>query len=201
MINSSSVEHMLFLTVSDWWMAMDRPEQIFWIIAVVFTVLMLIQFILSLTGVDFDGDAGGHTPSLDHDHDFSVFSVRSIIAFFAFLGWTGVLMLGAGISLWLALLLGLLMGGIAMFLVAYLIFWFSKLGQEDNISAQEALFQSGDVYLLIPAGRSGKGRVTVKTRTTLREWDAVTDGPAIPTGAKVLVTDVLEENTLLVSTE
>lgn len=194
---------MLFLTVSDWWMAMDRPEQIFWIIAVVFTVLMLIQFILSLTGVDFDGDGdvNPHGGSFDHDHDFSVFSVRSVIAFFAFLGWTGVLMLGAGISLWLALLLGLLMGGIAMFLVAYLIFWFSKLGQEDNISAQEALFQSGDVYLFVPAGRSGKGRVTVKTRTALREWDAVTDGPAIPTGAKVLVTDVLEENTLLVSAE
>lgn len=184
-------------------MAMDRPEQIFWIIAVVFTVLMLIQFILSLTGVDFDGDGdvNPHGGSFDHDHDFSVFSVRSVIAFFAFLGWTGVLMLGAGISLWLALLLGLLMGGIAMFLVAYLIFWFSKLGQEDNISAQEALFQSGDVYLFVPAGRSGKGRVTVKTRTALREWDAVTDGPAIPTGAKVLVTDVLEENTLLVSAE
>lgn len=194
---------MIFLTVSDWWMSLERPEQVFWIIAVVFSVLMLIQFILTLTGLDLGGDADteihGDASILDHDHDFSVFSVRSIIAFFAFLGWTGVLMLGAGISLWLAILLGLVMGGIAMFLVAYLIFWFSRLGQEDNITVQEALFQTGEVYLLIPSGRNGKGRVTVKTRNAMREWDAVTDGPAIPTGAKVLVTDVLRENTLLVT--
>ncbi|HRF37844.1 MAG TPA: hypothetical protein PK198_03565, partial [Saprospiraceae bacterium] len=165
---------MILLTVSEWWMAMQRPEQIFWIIAVVFTVLMLIQFILTLTGLDFDGDSDAgdlsHDGGLDHDHSFSVFSVRSIIAFFAFLGWTGVLMLGAGISLWLALLLGLLMGGIAMFLVAYLIFWFSRLGQEDNVTAHEAIYQAGDVYLAIPGGRSGIGRVTVKTRNVLREW-------------------------------
>ncbi len=194
---------MLFLTVSDWWMALERPEQIFWIIALVFSVLMLIQFILTLTGLDFggdtDGDLHGDITSLDHDHDFSIFSVRSIIAFFAFLGWTGVLMLGAGISLWLALLLGLVMGGIAMFLVAYLIFWFSRLGQEDNITVHEALYQTGEVYLLVPAARTGKGRVTVKTRNVMREWDAVTDGPALATGAKVLVVDILTENTLLVS--
>lgn len=194
---------MILLTVSDWWMGLERPEQVFWIIAVVFTVLMLIQFILTLTGIDHGGDAHaeihGGASALDHDHDFSVFSVRSIIAFFAFLGWTGVLMLGAGIGLWLAILLGLVMGGIAMFLVAYLIFWFSRLGQEDNVTVHEALFQSGDVYLLVPAGRAGKGRVTVKTRNVMREWDAVTDGPTIATGAKVLVTDVLAENTLLVT--
>lgn len=194
---------MILLTVSEWWMAMQRPEQIFWIIAVVFTVLMLIQFILALTGLDFDGDSDAgdlsHGGGLDHDHSFSVFSVRSIIAFFAFLGWTGVLMLGAGISLWLALLLGLLMGGIAMFLVAYLIFWFSRLGQEDNVTAHEAIYQAGDVYLAIPGGRSGIGRVTVKTRNVLREWEAVTDGPYIPTGTKILVTDVLPDNILLVT--
>lgn len=193
---------MILLTVSEWWMAMQRPEQIFWIIAVVFTVLMLIQFILALTGLDFDGDSDAgdlsHGGELGHDHSFSVFSVRSIIAFFAFLGWTGVLMLGAGISLWLALLLGLVMGSIAMFLVAYLIFWFSRLGQEDNVTAHEAIYQAGDVYLAIPGGRSGIGRVTVKTRNVLREWEAVTDGPYIPTGTKILVTDVLPGNILLV---
>ena len=194
---------MILLTVSEWWMAMQRPEQIFWIIAVVFTVLMLIQFILALTGLDFDGDSDtgdlSHDVGIDHDHSFSVFSVRSIIAFFAFLGWTGVLMLGAGISLWLALLLGLLMGSIAMFLVAYLIFWFSRLGQEDNVTAHEAIYQTGETYLAIPGGRSGSGRVTVKTRNVLREWEAITDGPYIPTGAKILVTDVLTGNILLVS--
>lgn len=189
----------MLLTVSEWWMAMQRPEQIFWIIAVVFTVLMLIQFILALTGLDFDHDDFSHDAGLSHDHSFSVFSVRSIIAFFAFLGWTGVLMLGAGISLWLALLLGLLMGGIAMFLVAYLIFWFSRLGQEDNVTAHEAMYQTGEVYLAIPGGRSGSGRVTVKTRNVLREWEALTDGPYISTGEKIFVTDVLPGNVLLVT--
>ncbi len=189
----------LFLTVSDWWMALERPEQIFWVIALVFSLLLLIQFILSLTGLGFDGDADGH--AFGHDHDFSIFSIRSIIAFFAFLGWTGVLMLGAGLSLWLAVLLGLLMGGIAMFLVAYLIFWFSRLGQEGNVQAHDALYQKGEVYLTIPAARTGKGRVMVKTRHVLREWEAMTDGPVIPTGATIWVADVLDDNVLLVTAE
>lgn len=189
----------LFLTVSDWWMALERPEQIFWVTALVFSLLLLIQFILSLTGLGFDDDTDGYTSG--HDHDFSIFSVRSIIAFFAFLGWTGVLMLGVGLNLWLAVLLGLLMGGIAMFLVAYLIFWFSRLGQESNLQAHDTLYQKGEVYTTIPPARTGKGRVMVKARHVLREWEAMTDGPAIPTGAAIWVADVLDDNVLLVTTE
>ena len=54
--------------------------------AIIFSVLFFIQFILLLIGFDSDSDTdfdhGGDSGSLEHE--FSALSARSIIAFFTF---------------------------------------------------------------------------------------------------------------------
>jgi hypothetical protein len=188
---------MILITVSEWWMAQERPEQIFWALALVFSVLLLIQFILSLTHWDIQDEPGAESSI---KKGFSLLSLRSLLAFFAFLGWTGVFTLGVGISLWLAIILGLLMGGIAMLMVGYLIFWFSQLGGGVRYATpQDNLFQTGDVFQTIPGNRGGKGRVILNIRGSRREWDAITEGRRLGLGEKILVTDILDQNTLLVT--
>lgn len=192
----------------EWWSALSSIEQVFWGISIVFSILFIIQFVISLLGLDFDGDGDVDVDfdtdtdidgDFSLDGDFTLLSLRSIIAFFTFFGWTGVLVLNAGGGMWAALGFGGLAGIASMTLVGYLIYLFSKLGQEGNIDMNEALFLTGEVYLTIPSGKEEKGKVHLSIQGSLREIDAITgDELPLPTGTSIRVVEVLNDNLLVV---
>ncbi len=194
---------MIILFFGEWWQDLSSPQQMFWGIALIFSVLFVIQFVVSLIGLDFDHDVDVDT-SADADHgyqldsDFTLLSVRSIIAFFTFFGWTGVIALNNGASTWVALGFAGAAGLAAMFVVGYMIYLFSKLSQEGNVDMNEALFNTGEVYLAIPSNRQGQGKIHVKVQGSLREMDAVTEGNRLPTGSEVRVVEILNDQLLLV---
>lgn len=189
----------LINNINQWWEGLTSAHQVFWFIAIIFSVLFLIQFILLIIGFDSDtgdldhpGDVGGF------DHEFSALSVRSIIAFFTFFGWTGVLAIRNDLSVWLAVLLASLTGLAAMFLVAYMIYKFSQLEQSGTLNLYNALDQAAEVYLSIPGQGQGVGKVHVKVDGKIRELDAVTEGDALKTGSQVKVTEIMDGNILRV---
>ncbi len=196
---------MLLLTFSDWWSALSGIQQIFWGISIVFSVLFCIQFIFSLIGIDADADmeiSGDIDMDADYslDADFAVFSTRSIIAFFTFFGWTGVLSINAGANLMTTLIASSISGSLAMVLVGVLMWQFSKLSQDGNIDINDALFQTGEVYLRIPAKDKGQGKVHINISGSLKEVDAITEETeAIPTGAFIKVVEVLDNRLLVVT--
>jgi len=193
---------------ASWWEGLSSAQQVFWAISIVFSVLFVIQFVLSLIGLDFDadtevdigsdvGDSTGGSYSLDAD--FTLLSVRSIIAFFTFFGWTGVLVLNSGGGVWSAVGFASLSGLIAMAIVGYMMYLFAKLSESGTIKTENAIFNTGEVYLAIPPAKSGYGKVHLKIQGSLREMDAVTEGKLpLPTGASVRVIEVLDDNLLLV---
>ena len=199
---------MILLNLGDWWVALSGPQQVFWGISIVFSILFLIQFVFSLIGLDADTDMDGDIdisgeldadPGFGLDADFAVFSVRSIIAFFTFFGWTGVLVLNAGKSTLTAITAASISGILAMLLVGYLIYLFSKLSQEGNYNINNALFNTGKVYLTIPPAESGEGKIHLIIDGTMREMEAITkEGEKIPTVADIRVVEVLDNNLLLV---
>lgn len=190
---------MWIAAINDWWDALSAPHQVFWFIAIIFSVLFFIQFILSLVGADADQDVlSVDTDSTSVDFEFSALSVRSIIAFFTFFGWTGVLMLNNGTSVWLAVIMAVVSGMAAMFIVAWLLFKFAKLEQSGTLNLYNALDQSGEVYLTIPGHQEGLGKVHLTIEGRIRELDAVTEGEAIKTGTPVKVVDILDGNVLKV---
>lgn len=190
---------------TSWWEGLNGTEQVFWGIAIVFSVLFVIQFILSLIGLDFDTDMEIGSVDVDADTgldaDFSIFSIRSIIAFFTFFGWTGVMVLHTGASVWAAIAAASLSGTLAMLLVGYMMYKFSQFDESGNFNSTSALNNVGEVYLVIPEAKSGYGKVHLKVKGALREMDAVTDETQqIPTGSKVKVIDILKDDLLLVET-
>lgn len=201
---------MILLSISDWWYALSSAEQIFWGIAIISSVLFVFQFIITLfLGADFDSDVdmdvdvsadvdgGGH---FDLDPDFTLLSLRGIIAFFTFFGWAGVVALSAGAGTFVAIAFAIVSGGSALVLVAYMLYWFAKLTKEGNINPREALKKQAEVYLTIPARRLGQGKVHLTLGNSLREIDAVTDAETpINTGSKVMITDILDDNVLVVN--
>ncbi len=188
------------VTINQWWEALSSAHQVFWFISIVFSVLFFIQFVLLLIGLD--GDAGDgldvHVESPELETDFSALSLRSIIAFFTFFGWTGVLILGNQLSVWVAVISATIAGLAAMFIVAYLMYKFAQLEQSGTLNLYHALDQPGEVYLSIPAHKSGQGKVHVMIDGVVREMDAVTDGEMLKTGEAVRVVEILDNNTLKV---
>ena len=193
---------MILSILNDWWVSLSTPLQIFWGIALVSSVLFVIQFVLSLIGLDSDTDvdvSGDIDGDFSLDADFTVFSLRSIIAFFTFFGWMGVISLNGGTSLINSLIFSTLSGLAAMFLVAYMMWTFSKLGESGNLLLENAIYNTGEVYLPIPAeSEKGVGKISIMVDGALRELEAKSSGLALPTGTPIKVIDITRENVLIV---
>ncbi|WP_236975598.1 hypothetical protein [Membranihabitans maritimus] len=190
---------MITLSINDWWLALNGTEQIFWAMALLFSVVFVLVFIVSLLGFDSDSDIDLDVDTdIDGNIDFPVFSVKSITAFFTFFSWTGVLLLGEGKSLWQLLPYSIISGLVAMFLVVVLVKQFNKMTEMGNADLLDLIFEKGDVYLSIPPAKQGKGKIHITLNKSLRELNAVTEGPTIQSGEKVRIIEVLNDNSLLV---
>jgi len=190
------------ITLLSWWSDLSNIQQIFWGISIVFSVLFVIQFVLSIIGIDFDADAEADIGDVDGvdglDADFALLSVRSIIAFFTFFGWTGVVALGGGVGSMVAILMASSAGFLAMLVVAYIFYLFMKLQSSGTLNLDNAIGGVGQVYLPVPGDKNGIGKVQIKVQGSLRELDAISDGQEIPRGAPIRVIDVIDNQMLLV---
>lgn len=159
--------------------------QIFWGCALISTVIMVIQFILSLCGmgdVDMDVDMSA-ADGLDAATGMDLFSIKNVVIFFVGFGWAGIsfreIIPQDGLLILAALACG-------CFFVASFIMIFKQLMKfEGNgaVNMSEAVGKKAEVYLRIPAKRNGKGKVQVSLNGVAREYDAVTnDDEMIPSG-------------------
>ena len=190
----------MMLTITSWWYGLNSMEQIFWGIAIIFSLLFVIQFGLSLLGGDVDTDADLDTSdgSFSLDPSFTLLSVRSIIAFFTFFGWMGVMALSSGYGATKVILMAGGAGLAAMVTVAYLMYFFSRLAETGNADMAELIYKNATVYLTIPERRRGKGKIHVTLNNSLREMDAVTEGERLENGKSVKIIEIIEDNILVV---
>ncbi|NLN81566.1 MAG: hypothetical protein GX136_03370 [Clostridiales bacterium] len=196
----------------NWWNELPVTQQIFYMIAIPSTVILLIQTILLMFGLgdghdaDFDADSDGDVLG-DHDlsHDMEaahasglrILTIRGIIAFLAMFGWTGVAALDMGAQTPVAFALAFLSGIVALIVVALIIRASFKLQQSGNLDMQNAVGQIGEVYLTIP--KDGHGKVTLVVQERYLEMDAVCHERTVKNGEQVKVVSVTPSNTLIVS--
>jgi hypothetical protein len=152
--------------------------------------VLLLQLLFGLAGAHGMGHDGSHDVH-DHEHaseGLHLFSVRALSAGLASFGATGlgVYALGGG-----ALLAVPLAVSVAMVLRAML-----KLEDDGTVALQGAVGLTGAVYLTIPGGRSGAGKVHLTLQNRTVEVQAVTPEATLPTGAPVLVVDVVGPDTV-----
>jgi membrane protein implicated in regulation of membrane protease activity len=76
---------------------------------------------------------------LSSDADLAIFSVRSLTAFFMFLGWTAYLTLKWGRPLWLAIIAGVLAGVLAIWLAYRLIRFLLSFQSSGTLELQNAI--------------------------------------------------------------
>jgi hypothetical protein len=56
--------------------------------------------------------------------------------------------------------------------------------------------QHGSVYLRIPGNNSGNGKIQINLQNRTMDYLAVTSGPELPTGTKVVVVGIVNPTTL-----
>lgn len=156
--------------------------------------------------IDLDGDVSGDTDVSHTDvnnptdlADFRLLSVQSVIAFLTIFSWSGITALSNGMVPWAALLLAAALGFGAMFLVAKIIQWSSKLAQNGTFNVKNLLGESGTVYIPIPSKGSGTGKINISCGERFMEFDAVTEEQeTLKTGMPVRVVDIIAGATLVV---
>ncbi len=204
--------------MTEWWEAMSVTSQIFAIIGIAGTLMLLIQAVLLLAGLgggsDFGGDVSADVDAdagdgvFGHDlagHDdapdsgMRILSLRGVIAFFAVAGWVGVIADKSGAQLWLTILLALACGMATMLLIGFLTKKVIGLQSDGTADIRNAVGKAGAVYLRVPAKRQGAGKVNVLLQDSYVELDAITDEDEdLNYGAYVVVVGVTGGNTLIV---
>ena len=146
-----------------------------------------------------------HDVSLDHDSGdpfgieqssgLSLFSVRGITAFFAVGGFLGIAVLDTGMPLVFAMLIALIGGFAALFLIAYLMHAVRKLQSSGNLNINNAIGKTGIVYIPISEKQPGKVHVTFQERYTEL---AATAGEPLPTNTFVKIVKIIDGETVYV---
>ncbi len=198
----------------DLWNSLSVAMKILWAVTLSASLIFIIQTIMTFlwadadsadfdinTDVDTSVDAGGADvdTSGGHSSGIGLLSFRNLVNFCLGFGWTAILLQSQVKSTTLLLLIALVVGIALVALVMLLFKWIGGMQQSGNINVyKSAVDCRGTVYLTIPAERTGSGKVQITINDSIREYDAVTDGPALKTGTKIHVVDVVSSTTLLV---
>ena len=208
--------------MAGWWDGLSTLQQFFYYIAIPATLVLIIQFILSVMGltgdtnvdvgdadgdIDFDGDVDTEFDAdIDSDADtdfgntdFRFVSFRTVIAFLTVFPWTGIVLLGKGMNTALVIVISTLTGLFAMFVIGYLFYITARLQSSGNIDYKNAIGHTAEVYIPLLKDNNYQGKVQVVIQDRLVEATAIAkDNKKHSTGDMVKVVGVVGLSTLLV---
>ncbi|HIR39026.1 MAG TPA: hypothetical protein IAB90_01460 [Candidatus Coproplasma stercoripullorum] len=180
----------------DWFLALTAAEKTYFIIAVIASIFLIVQIVImlfSLGGGDFDVD-DVFDGDVDTDSGLSIFTIKSMTAFFALGGWCGfVAQTFMEDNIWAPILIAVATGTAALFGVAFTMRGIAKLQNSGNIVKSKLVGATATVYVSIPENRSGRGKITLTAQGRYMELDAVTDGERIPVDSSVEITEYSED--------
>jgi membrane protein implicated in regulation of membrane protease activity len=119
---------------------------------------------------------------------FRFFTIRGLVAFFCIFGWTGYALSSTSLSTALVIVISVAAGLLAMLLIGLMFYAMKHMQASGNLKYSNAIGKDAEVYIPIPASRTGRGKVMVEFQQQLVEAEAITDeAEKIPTGATVRV--------------
>lgn len=185
--------------------ALDGILKTFWVCAIVSSLIFIIQFVMTFVGVgdadiaDFDSVDTLDGSTMDAGGMLSLFSVRGLVNFLMGFGWGGICAAHYTASHLVMLLCAISAGVIFVVVFFVLMKYLMKLESNGSLNMNDCLGRNCDVYLRIPAAKSGKGKVQICINGTVLEFDAMTDDKElIPTGQRVKVVALIGNSLLLV---
>jgi len=177
-------------------------EVVYWASALVGGILFLFRAAMFFIGGGIDGDI--HTDfdgdiDVSHDADFSfkLLSLQGLTAFFMMFGLGGLAIISTGAATAWSVLGGTAIGLFTVWVLSMVYNFFIRLQSEGTLKIQNAVGQSGTVYLRIPA--HGTGQVQIAIQGGLKIFDArAAGGNEVSTGTAVNVVGIQGSSTLIV---
>jgi hypothetical protein len=175
-------------------------ENLYLIFVVVGATLFFCQLAMSLFGVGH-----GHDGVLDHDthlpaHSgaafWSLLSFRAIVAAVTVFGLVGKIGQSTDMPATPTLIAAVVSALVAMFGVALLVRSMHKLNADGTARIENARGATGSVYVNIPGDRQGAGRVQLEIQNRTVELQAITFGPGLDSGTRIVVVDVVPPDTV-----
>ena len=191
-------------------------ETTYLVCAAVGGTLIVCQFVMTIIGIGshFDlgdhgaGDAGhgldGHDgPEVGHGNESTWFlgllTARTLSAGLAFFGLVGLIAQRSNLDEAIALVVALLAGASSLFIVSWIMQSLVRLNIDGTVRIEHSLGCKGTVYVPIPAGNSGQGKVQVSVLNRTVEYKAVTENNGLATGRKIKVVGIVSSDTVQVS--
>ncbi|MFM8271293.1 MAG: hypothetical protein ACKODX_03070 [Gemmata sp.] len=180
-------------------------ETTFLVCAVLGGTLLVTQLVATLIGFGGDhvfdhgadasgGDISGGATGVDWF--LSVLSVKTATAALTFFGIGGKIALIAELGEAAAVAVAVASGLAALYLVAALMRSLHNLKADGTVRIERSVGLPGTVYLRIPGSRAGVGKVHLNLQNRTIEYQAVTPGLELPTGARVKVVAVVNADTV-----
>lgn len=187
--------------MESWWTGLAILDKVVWAIAIITSIVFLVQTVLTFVGMDsgadFEMDMDGDFEGVDSP--FQLFTFRNLINFLLGFSWSIISLRSLINSDIILVLVAALIGAALVALMMYMMYMLSKLQQDGTTKVENAIGQNATVYLTIPRGKTGLGKIHVKIQETIREIDAITEGDEISTGSLVKVIGVYEGTVLIVT--
>ncbi len=166
-------------------------EMFCWGLALFSTTLLVLRLTVGTVLDGLDGHLDGHLAILGADDPSSAAGgLKAILVGLTVMGWSGVICFQLTRLSPLMVLVTALSAGVTTFTAAvWLLRRVRHLESDGTLQPANAIGQFGTVYLTIPAQGSGAGQIQIEIQGRLATLEAITDGPAIPTGTRVFVID------------
>ena len=194
--------------ITTWWTSLSLAMKLLWGVTLAASLIFIIQSILTFIGadsgdggIDTDVDTGFDSEEADAavEGGTNLYTFRNFVNFFLGFGWSAILLQDSITSVPLLIIVSVLIGVALVAIVMYLFKWLSGMQQSGNINIYKAAVGcNGTVYLTIPGERAGEGKVQIAINSSVREYNAVTDGDTLKTGTPIRVVEVIGPETVLV---
>ena len=100
-----------------------------------------------------------------------------------------------------SLAIALLGGWIAGAAVAFVMGFINKLQSSGNVKIESAIGKTATVYIPIPEHKTNTGKIQLSIQGRIDEMEAMTPGPALPSGATVVIKEIVEGRIAIVEKE
>ncbi len=114
-------------------------------------------------------------------------------------GWAGVSLYDSIGSVVLLIAVAVAVGLVFVAFFFIVIRQLMKLSEDNTFKMSETVDKTGEVYLQIPASKSGKGKILISIRGSIHELDAISDNESISQGTLVKVVRIENERILVVT--
>ncbi|MDR3228903.1 MAG: hypothetical protein LBT53_05785 [Puniceicoccales bacterium] len=188
---------------SPWWDGLGAPGQVFTAIGAIAGVITLVLLLLTAFGLDHGdiAEAASVDVSVGDISDGSLFSTRSVTAFFLGFGGAGSVIYQSTQSILLSSIGGALAGAAFLWLIYVLAKKLMLLQSDGTVNYDDVVGGTGTVYITIPAKRGGGGQAQITFKHRNEVVDAIADADApIPSGSLVRVKERISGSLFLVET-